>query len=174
MRTVGEGQQKRYFVRDLALLLEEWQPIQDRITQPTAGHLRLPGTRPHRAHRPRLPHRGRRAHRGRQPKSLRPHARNDLQDLPPLRQPRSSSTPNPSPSSTASTSPASSRTPSPARSTSRAAATSSSTKPKRSSPSTSTPAATRAARTRNPPSSRSTSKPPTKSPANFASATWAA
>ena len=31
MRTVGEGQQKRYFVRDLALLLEEWNLIQDRI-----------------------------------------------------------------------------------------------------------------------------------------------
>jgi ribonuclease G len=31
MRTVGEGQQKRYFVRDLALLLEEWSLIQDRI-----------------------------------------------------------------------------------------------------------------------------------------------
>jgi len=31
MRTVGEGQQKRYFVRDLALLLEEWREIQDRI-----------------------------------------------------------------------------------------------------------------------------------------------
>jgi ribonuclease G len=37
MRTVGEGQQKRYFVRDLALLLEEWRVIQDRIkTQPMA------------------------------------------------------------------------------------------------------------------------------------------
>ncbi len=37
MRTVGEGQQKRYFVRDLALLLDEWQQIQDRIkTQPPA------------------------------------------------------------------------------------------------------------------------------------------
>ncbi len=37
MRTVGEGQQKRYFVRDLALLLEEWHQIQDRIkNQPTA------------------------------------------------------------------------------------------------------------------------------------------
>src|SRR5213075_2565026 len=37
MRTVGEGQQKRYFVRDLALLLEEWQQIQDRIkSQPPA------------------------------------------------------------------------------------------------------------------------------------------
>jgi ribonuclease G len=31
MRTVGEGQQMRYFVRDLALLLEEWKLIQDRI-----------------------------------------------------------------------------------------------------------------------------------------------
>ena len=31
MRTAGEGQQKRYFVRDLALLLEEWRRIQERI-----------------------------------------------------------------------------------------------------------------------------------------------
>ncbi len=31
MRTVGEGQQKRYFVRDLALLLEEWTEVQERI-----------------------------------------------------------------------------------------------------------------------------------------------
>jgi ribonuclease G len=37
MRTVGEGQQMRYFVRDLALLLEEWRQIQDRIkSQPPA------------------------------------------------------------------------------------------------------------------------------------------
>src|SRR5271167_1449823 len=37
MRTVGESQQTRYFVRDLALLLEEWQEIQERIKrQPTA------------------------------------------------------------------------------------------------------------------------------------------
>ncbi|HSU54466.1 MAG TPA: Rne/Rng family ribonuclease, partial [Candidatus Dormibacteraeota bacterium] len=37
MRTVGEGQQLRYFVRDLALLLEEWQQIQERIkNQPPA------------------------------------------------------------------------------------------------------------------------------------------
>jgi ribonuclease G len=37
MRTVGEGQQTRYFVRDLALLLEEWEEIQERIkNQPTA------------------------------------------------------------------------------------------------------------------------------------------
>jgi ribonuclease G len=31
MRTVGEGQQTRYFVRDLALLLEEWREIQERM-----------------------------------------------------------------------------------------------------------------------------------------------
>jgi ribonuclease G len=31
MRTVGEGQQKRYFVRDLALLLEEWRGVQEKI-----------------------------------------------------------------------------------------------------------------------------------------------
>ncbi|HEV2209554.1 MAG TPA: Rne/Rng family ribonuclease [Verrucomicrobiae bacterium] len=36
MRTVGEGQQTRYFVRDLALLLEEWEGIQERMrTKPT-------------------------------------------------------------------------------------------------------------------------------------------
>ncbi len=37
MRTVGEGQQARYFVRDLALLLEEWNQIQEKIKkQPSA------------------------------------------------------------------------------------------------------------------------------------------
>lgn len=37
MRTAGEGKQARYFVRDLALLLEEWRGIQDRIkSQPMA------------------------------------------------------------------------------------------------------------------------------------------
>ena len=36
MRTVGEGQQKRYFVRDLALLLEEWNQIQDAHQVPAA------------------------------------------------------------------------------------------------------------------------------------------
>src|SRR6266542_4285719 len=33
IRTVGEGQQKRYFVRDLALLIDEWKLIQERINQ---------------------------------------------------------------------------------------------------------------------------------------------
>ncbi|MBI3418166.1 MAG: Rne/Rng family ribonuclease [Verrucomicrobia bacterium] len=37
MRTAGEGKMARYFVRDLALLLEEWKGIQERITkQPMA------------------------------------------------------------------------------------------------------------------------------------------
>jgi ribonuclease G len=37
MRTAGEGQQKRYFVRDLALLLDEWRGVQERIkSQPMA------------------------------------------------------------------------------------------------------------------------------------------
>jgi ribonuclease G len=37
IRTVGEGQQARYFIRDLALLLEEWQLINEKIQkQPTA------------------------------------------------------------------------------------------------------------------------------------------
>jgi len=37
MRTAGEGQQKRYFVRDLALLLEEWHTVEEHIKkQPMA------------------------------------------------------------------------------------------------------------------------------------------
>ena len=37
MRTAGEDQQKRYFVRDLALLLEEWRGVQEKIkSQPPA------------------------------------------------------------------------------------------------------------------------------------------
>jgi ribonuclease G len=36
MRTVGEGQQKRYFQRDLGLLVEEWNQMQEKIkTQPS-------------------------------------------------------------------------------------------------------------------------------------------
>src|SRR5437899_6953683 len=37
MRTVGEGQQMRYFVRDLALLLEEWRDIQERIKKQSSA-----------------------------------------------------------------------------------------------------------------------------------------
>jgi ribonuclease G len=45
MRTAGEGKQARYFVRDLALLLEEWRGIQDKIKS-RACHLRVPGAGP--------------------------------------------------------------------------------------------------------------------------------
>ncbi len=34
IRTAGEDQQARYFVRDLAILLEEWKAIQERINAP--------------------------------------------------------------------------------------------------------------------------------------------
>jgi ribonuclease G len=36
LRTAGEGAQARYFVRDLALLLEEWRGVQERINQDPA------------------------------------------------------------------------------------------------------------------------------------------
>lgn len=36
IRTAGEGQQARYFVRDLALLLEEWKGVQDKINNQPA------------------------------------------------------------------------------------------------------------------------------------------
>jgi ribonuclease G len=37
IRTIGEGQQKRYFVRDLALLIDEWKQVQEKISkQPSA------------------------------------------------------------------------------------------------------------------------------------------
>src|ERR1700733_2013762 len=37
MRTAGEGQQKRYFILDLALLMEQWAEIQQKIkSQPPA------------------------------------------------------------------------------------------------------------------------------------------
>jgi ribonuclease G len=87
MRTAGEGQQKRYFVRDLALLLEEWNGVQERIKKQPPGHLRLPGAGFDRTHRARLPDRRRRTHRRGQPKSLRPDARDDFQNLqaPPTR-----------------------------------------------------------------------------------------
>lgn len=37
IRTAGDGQQARYFVRDLALLLEEWKCIQDNINTQTSA-----------------------------------------------------------------------------------------------------------------------------------------
>ena len=62
IRTAGEGQQSRYFVRDLAFLLDEWKHIQERIesqpSPPASSRARFD-----RARRPRFSHRGRRAHR---------------------------------------------------------------------------------------------------------------
>jgi ribonuclease G len=50
MRTAGEGQQKRYFVRDLALLLEEWRGVQE--NEITAdGNMRFSGAGFDRTHR---------------------------------------------------------------------------------------------------------------------------
>ena len=46
MRTAGEGQQKRYFILDLALLMEQWTEIQQKIKTQPPRHLRFPGARP--------------------------------------------------------------------------------------------------------------------------------
>ncbi len=37
IRTAGEGQQERYFIRDLAFLLEEWKAVQERIEKQGAA-----------------------------------------------------------------------------------------------------------------------------------------
>ncbi len=64
MRTAGEGQQKRYFILDLALLhgTVDGNPAEDQ--NPAARHLRFPGAGPDRAHRARFPDRRRRARGG--------------------------------------------------------------------------------------------------------------
>ncbi len=59
MRTAGEGQQKRYFVLDLAILLEQWTEIQQKIKTQPPRLLRFPGAGPHRTHGARFPHRRR-------------------------------------------------------------------------------------------------------------------
>jgi ribonuclease G len=41
IRTVGEGMRSRFFVRDLALLLEQWQQIEDKMKQKPAPALLL-------------------------------------------------------------------------------------------------------------------------------------
>jgi len=64
MRTVGEGQQMRYFVRDLALLLEEWREIQEE-SRLSRGDLRIPGAGSYRAHGARFSDGGRGANSGR-------------------------------------------------------------------------------------------------------------
>jgi ribonuclease G len=44
MRTAGEGQPWRYFVRDLAVLLDQWQKVQERIKSESCPVCVLPGT----------------------------------------------------------------------------------------------------------------------------------
>ncbi len=81
MRTAGEGQQERYFIRDLALLLEQWKEIQDKIkSQPPASCV-FQEPDPDRTDGARLPDRGRRPRGGGQLAGLHPDAHADLADL---------------------------------------------------------------------------------------------
>ena len=57
MRTVGEGQRARYFVRDLAFLLEQWTHVEQRDSGREGALPRLRGTRPGRSHGAGFPHR---------------------------------------------------------------------------------------------------------------------
>ena len=59
IRTVGEGQRARYFVRDLRFLLDQWAKVEEHI-KATGAVTRFRRTRPGRAHRARFPDRGNR------------------------------------------------------------------------------------------------------------------
>ena len=80
MRTAGEGQRKPYFMRDLALLLEEWHGVQEKIKSQPMATCVFPGAGFDRTHRARFSHRRRGPHRRGQSKSLRPHPRNDFEN----------------------------------------------------------------------------------------------
>ena len=41
IRTVGEGQRARYFVRDLGLLVEQWRAIEEAMKEQARARLRL-------------------------------------------------------------------------------------------------------------------------------------
>ncbi len=117
MRTAGEGQQKRYFMSDLALLLEQWQEIQEKIkTQPPASCVFQEPDLIERTVRDFLTEDVDRVVVDNAPacERMRAMISQHFQARPPR---RSSSIPNTSPSSTVSTSPANWKTPSPARST---------------------------------------------------------
>ena len=43
IRTVGEGQRARYFVRDLSFLLEQWSKIEQQIREQARPCVRLRG-----------------------------------------------------------------------------------------------------------------------------------
>ncbi len=57
MRTVGEGQRARFFVRDLSLLLEQWRGIEEAMNAKKAPGLPVRGTGPDRPHGARFPDR---------------------------------------------------------------------------------------------------------------------
>lgn len=58
LRTNGEGLQARYFVRDLALLLEQWRKVEEGMKTKTAPAVLLEGTRSGRKIRAGFPDRG--------------------------------------------------------------------------------------------------------------------
>ena len=95
MRTVGEGQRARYFVRDLDHSSRAMATTSRRAMKRTPGAgLRLPGARPDRAHRARLPHRRNRRGHLRRPRACERMQRSRRPDLQALRS-ASSTTPAP-------------------------------------------------------------------------------
>ncbi len=54
IRTVGEGQRARYFVRDLGLLLEQWRHIEEAIQDRARAGRAFSGAGPDRTHRARF------------------------------------------------------------------------------------------------------------------------
>ena len=136
MRTAGEGQRARFFVRDLSLLLEQWATIDEGKRTKHAPACLFEEPEPHRAHRARFPHR--RGGQGdlRRSRQRRAHENARRADLLALQEPALSTTPSTSRSSTSTAYSVRSTTRSTGRSGSSAAATSCSTKPRRSLPST--------------------------------------
>ena len=57
IRTVGEGQKARFFVRDLHVLLEQWKKISGDLETAKRAQAASARARPDRAHRARLPDR---------------------------------------------------------------------------------------------------------------------
>jgi ribonuclease G len=144
MRTAGEGQLKRFFLLDLAILLEQWNEIQQKIkSQPPASCVFQEPDLIERTVRDFLTEDVSRVVVDSTQAYDR--MRTMISRINPRAAKKIISTTSISRSSTASTSPASWRTRFRARSNCAAAVTLSSTKPRPWSPSTSTPAATRAA-----------------------------
>ena len=82
IRTVGEGQRARYFVRDLASCCEQWDDIRGGIEEQAGAGVLLPGARSDRAHRARFSHRrDRRGHHATTTRACEAHAGNGRPDL---------------------------------------------------------------------------------------------